>query len=310
MLRSAIVLGALLAASAAYAFTPPFLLNEVAPGDYVHLGKNVNYSNDQPDHDDIANLGLIVGEKCAAVVDTGGSVTVGKAFKVAIRKITQLPICYVINTHWHPDHIFGNIAFKAPGTVFVGHVNLPAEMQEHENGLISAHGYDLGQNANDAFVPPTLVVKIGHPQTLDLGGRKLLLRAWPPAHTDTDVTVLDEKTQTLFTGDLLFRKRIPVLDGNLDDWLKVIGTLGQEQAKVVVPGHGPVGDNLKADLAPEQHYLKQLRDETCAYIHNGGDSQDAPEKVLAGKGKWLLWKQDYALNVTRTYTELNWSCFP
>jgi len=114
----------------------------------------------------------------------------------------------------------------------------------------------------------------------------------------------------LFTGDLLFRKRKPVLDGNLDDWLKVIGDLSREQARVVVPGHGSVGNDPKADLAPEQHYLKQLRDATCSYIHDGGDFQDASKKVLAGEGHWLLWKQDYSLNVNRAYTELNWSCFP
>jgi len=82
-------------------------------------------------------------------------VTVGNAFKVAIRKVTKLPICYVINTHWHPDHTFGNLAFKASGTVFVGHVNLPGKMQVHENNLISSHADDLGANRSAAFVPPT-----------------------------------------------------------------------------------------------------------------------------------------------------------
>ena len=308
MMRHAVALLALTIASAASAYSPPFVLNKVAPGDYVHPGKNVSFSD--PDHDDIANLGLVVGSKCAAVIDTGGSVAVGQAFRAAIRKITTLPVCYVINTHWHPDHVFGNLAFKAAGTVFVGHAELPAELKARESDLISQYSNDLGDNANAAFVLPSRTVEVGKTLTLDLGDRKLTLRAWPPAHTDTDVTVRDERTQTLFLGDLLFRQRIPALDGNLDGWLKAIAKLRGEQASVVVPGHGTVGHDLKVDFAAEQHYLKALRDDTCAYIRHGGGPEDAPQTVMSGQqGNWLLWDQHHPTNVTRAYTELEWPCF-
>ena len=89
---------------------PAFDMQEVAPGNYVHLGRHA--SIEEPGRDDIANIGFIVGEKCVAVVDTGGSVRVGMALKTAIRERTQLPICYVINTHVHFDHLLGNRAFR------------------------------------------------------------------------------------------------------------------------------------------------------------------------------------------------------
>ena len=99
-----------------------FNLTKIVPGIYVHQGIHVNFEH--PQHDDIANIGFIVGKKCTAVIDTGGSFRVGITFKNAIQNISKLPICYVINTHIHFDHLLGNIAFKADGIKFIGHNKL------------------------------------------------------------------------------------------------------------------------------------------------------------------------------------------
>ena len=83
---------------------------ELAPGVFVHLGQQL--ALDAPGHDDIANIGFIVGSKCVAVIDTGGSVRIGRALRSAVRLRTARPICYVINTHVHFDHVLGNAAFR------------------------------------------------------------------------------------------------------------------------------------------------------------------------------------------------------
>jgi glyoxylase-like metal-dependent hydrolase (beta-lactamase superfamily II) len=88
----------------------PFPLTEVAPGIYVHQGLHEDYS--QNNHGDIANLGFIVGSRCVSVLDSGGSLTVGRALRAAIKRTTHVPICYVITSHVHPDHSLGNLAFR------------------------------------------------------------------------------------------------------------------------------------------------------------------------------------------------------
>jgi quinoprotein relay system zinc metallohydrolase 2 len=281
-----------------------FAVAALAPGVYVHAGKMLPL--DAPGHDDIANLGFVVGTRCVAVVDTGGSVRTGRALRAAIAQRTPLPICYVINTHVHVDHVLGNAAFRGDKPQFVGHAMLPVALARSRTLFVREYAADLDAPATDAqIVAPVLVVT--DTLELDLGGRKLGLKAWPKAHTDCDLTILDESSGTLFTGDLLFRERVPALDGSALGWLAAMDSLARFKAQYVVPGHGPVARDVKAAMVPQRRYVQALVDGARAAIAGGESMSDAIARVGSGeKPHWQLWDSAHAHNVARVYQELEW----
>ncbi len=286
---------------------PAFDLRQVAPGVFVHLGRQL--APDGPGHADIANIGFIVGKRCIAVIDTGGSVGTGRALRAAIRERSQLPICYVVNTHVHYDHVLGNAAFAGDRPEFVGHAALADAIVRSRSFFLQHFAADLGAPAAaDSIIGPSRLVMIGHPLELDLGDRRLRLRAWPRAHTDCDLTVLDELTGTLWTGDLLFRGRVPVLDGSVLGWLAAIEELATiKNVRLVVPGHGALTDDLAAALAPERSYLEALVDGVRRGLAQGESLQDEMRAVgAAQRSRWLLFDGVNPQNVERVYLELEW----
>jgi quinoprotein relay system zinc metallohydrolase 2 len=281
-----------------------FNVSEPARGVFVHLGRALPL--DVPGHDDIANIGFIVGAKCVAVIDTGGSMRIGRELRAAVRKNTQTPICYVINTHVHVDHVLGNAAFKNDGPSFVGSAALAAAMVRSTDFFVKEYAGDMDSPPGaEQIIGPDRLVE--HEFTLDLGGRQLKLRAWPKAHTDCDLTVFDVESGILWTGDLLFRERLPALDGSLKGWLSVLGELAQMPVNIAVPGHGPITRDLKSAIVPERRYLQALADGVRADIAQAKPLDDAIEQTAAAeKSRWLLWNSVHPRNVVRAYEELEW----
>jgi quinoprotein relay system zinc metallohydrolase 2 len=284
-----------------------FNLTQLAPGVFVHQGSQL--SLEAPGHDDIANIGFIIGRSCVAVIDTGGSVSTGQRLRAALRVHTALPICYVINTHVHVDHVLGNSAFRGGGDhpSFVGHEALAQAIANSREFFVAHYGADLGPPVAgvEQIVAPDRLVQ--QDTVLDLGHRRLLLHAWPKAHTDCDLTVVDESSGTLWSGDLLFRERIPVVDGSVRGWLAALDQLQVMKVSRVVPGHGPMTQDLAQALMPERRYLQALVDGVRAELAQGESEQHAIEHVALGeKSQWLLWDTAHAHNVIRAYEELQW----
>lgn len=294
----------LLGALSGAASPPSIALSEVAPGVFVYQGPHGEASPENLGS--LANVGFVVGDSAVAVVDTGGSLEFGRRLLGAIRKVSDLPIAFVINTHGHPDHVFGNAAFRSLGATFVGHHKLPRAMAER-GGFYQANFRRLvGAAFSDSdIVPPTLLVQ--EPIELDLGNRRLRLEAFPTAHTDSDLGVLDVRTGTFFAGDLLFMVRLPVVDGSLKGWLSVIARLRGATVASVVPGHGPASAPWPDSLVPQARYLNGVLAGVREVIGRGGSIAEAIEVVAQDeRAHWLLFEDNHPRNVTTSFTELEW----
>jgi len=282
----------------------PLAMKEVAEGVFIHQGAHEEMNEGY--HGDIANIGFVVGKEAVAVIDTGGSKQVGDRLREAIVKVTTLPIRFVINTHIHPDHVFGNAAFVQDNPEFIGHAKLGDAMELRRDIYIKNNTDVLGSAfAGSVLIKPTKPVS--DTLEIDLGGRKLKLKAWSTAHTNTDLTIFDTNTSTLWTGDLLFVARTPAMDGDTRNWLKLIPQLKTIPAKLAVPGHGAVTSQWQAAFDKEQHYFEMLLADIRASIAKGITMEKTMDSAATSeKDNWVLFNSVNRRNINLLYPQLEW----
>ena len=286
-----------------------FKVENVGNGIYVHHGEHLDI--DTGYQGDICNVSFIVGNLGVAVIDTGGSLKVGNQLRQAIERVTDKPILFVVNTHVHPDHIFGNAAFVQANEnnaklQFVGHAKLPDAMELRREAYDKLNIKYLGIDAKGTeIVKPTLLVK--EPIKIDLGGRMLTITPYPNAHTNTDITILDSKTDTLFTGDLLFIERTPVIEGDIKGLIAAIDVLKTYSVQQVVPGHGPVTRQWLQALNNQQRYLNTLLTDIRANIKTGKTMENAMDSAAESeRNNWKLFEIANRRNVNTIYPTLEW----
>lgn len=288
-------------------------VTEVAPGVYVRPGE---LEAETFQDANLANIGFIVGERCVAVIDSGGSPREGEQIRCAIEAVSSLPICYLIVTHYHFDHSYGSLPITAKPTgeqapIVVGHERLARALEQsaayYLPRLKSGAGIIMDK---EAIVMPGRKVRVGETLDLDLGGRMLQVTAHEPAHTDNDLTVFDVKTGTLWLSDLLFVERVPTIDsstGSLLGWLRRLVQLGRDSAARAVPGHGPVSVDWPAGAGDIQRYLSVIRDETRAVIAKDGTIDEAQRTVGRSEAnRWHHFDEHHRRTVLKAFTELEW----
>ena len=144
-----------------------FSLEEVAPGIYLHRGLHADL--DDPRRGDSANIGFIEGSDCVAVIDSGGSQSTGSHLLDAISQRTDKPVCYLINTHVHFDHVLGNGAFDTEGIQFFGHGNLAEALAANQTFFAEHFAEELGGPETLGNINATRVW-VDWKMEIDLGG--------------------------------------------------------------------------------------------------------------------------------------------
>lgn len=281
-------------------------LQPVAEGVHVHLGQIAPFE-DSPDGR-IANLGVVIGRDSIAVIDAGTSRAQGQALLAAIRGISDKPVSHVILTHAHPDHALGASVFAEAGAAVVGHGRLADALRTRGPVYLDNMTRIYGSAAmiGTRIVLPDVAVT--DRLEIDLGGRILTLTAAGPAHSDSDLTVLDRTTETLFAGDLVFRGLTPIVDGSLPGWLAWMEGAGH--GGMVVPGHGPVAADWSSAILPQQTFLTALGDATRQTLDAGLPLSRAVPAIVEAlrplSGEWIAFPDSAARDATAVFKELEW----
>ncbi|MCW2967359.1 MAG: metallo-beta-lactamase family protein [Solirubrobacteraceae bacterium] len=237
-----------------------------------------------------SNAGLITAGGTSLLVDTLYDLKLTAEMLEAMAPVTQAsPIDAALNTHANPDHCFGNELLPT-GTEIYASRAAAEEMAELSPELL--------QSLKDAVLPPDLRAFVdlafgpfdfsnisfrAPSQTfagrldVNVGDRAVTFIELGPAHTGGDTIVHVPDAQTVFTGDLLFIDGTPIVWADLDNWLTACDRILELDARVLVPGHGPVTD--AGGVRDVQRYLRFVRDEARTRFDAGMDVETAADDI-------------------------------
>ena len=250
-----------------------------------------------------SNTTFLITSEGVVVIDT--RVTPQEAGKVLaeIRKRTDLPILYTINTHYHGDHTFGNQVFKDSRAI-IAHENV-------RKSLMGSSGKDhldffktmkIPGMDETTITPPNMIFK--ERMEIFVGGYHLRL-IHVRGHTDGDLFIYIKELRTLITGDLVFNGKIPYMgDAYIEDWISALTYLGDLDAEIYIPGHGNPGG--KPVYLAMKDYMLNLKGMVLKQLEQGKslkETQDVVRPALKKKyndRKNLDWLD---ANIERTYLE-------
>ena len=257
--RMALAASLLLAALAHADQVPGMVAQQVSPSAWYVEG--VSALGSPANQNFISNAAFIVTPAGVVVIDALGSPAVAERLVGEIRKVTRAPITHVIVTHYHADHIYGLQTFKALGARIIAHRAAKEYLHSETAQLrLIASREELAPWVNDDTRLVEADEWIDHDKTFTVGGLEFVVKLVGPSHTPEDLVVYLPKERVLFAGDMVFRSRIPYV-GKADSqhWIKALDALLSFDAKVVVPGHGPLSHEAGKDMRLTRDYLIYLR---------------------------------------------------
>jgi glyoxylase-like metal-dependent hydrolase (beta-lactamase superfamily II) len=203
-----------------------------------------------------SNAGFIIGDDGVVVVDTFQSAAAAAQLLSAIRERTTLSVRFVVNTHYHLDHVAGNAVFHDAGAQIVAQRNVRAWERTENLKFFGATPAADKKACVESLVLPDLV----YDDAIDLfpGSRRILVRSMR-GHTGGDSVVAIPEAGVVFTGDLFWNRTLPnTIDADTAAWITTDERLASEYAQAsFVPGHGEVGKSQ--DVTAFREYLQSLR---------------------------------------------------
>ncbi len=275
--------------------SPDFTLREVGSGVWAVIARDNGKA--------FANAGFVVGESGVAVIDTFQDPEAAKALLAEIRKLTPMPIRFVVNTHYHIDHVNGNDVFASAGAVIVAHRNVRSWMrQENLKFWPDPVPADVMARVRSLTLPD---VVYDDAVDLYLGERVVNVRYYP-GHTGGDSVVIVPDAKVVFCGDLLWKDHFPnLIDATTESWVRTLATLNRDHnSSTFVPGHGGVA--TADDISKFGHYLEELR-AAIKQEQIAGKSGDALvdavlQQIRTKYGNWAFF-DDYARDDIRQTAE-------
>lgn len=275
--------------------SPHYHFEAVAPGAWAAIAVDGDRSS-------VGNAGFVIGSTGVLAIDSSMTEEGAREILAEIRKVTPLPVRWVVDTHYHVDHMGGNAVFREAGAVVVGHANV-RRWARTENFKWRKEITAKDRAVLDALVLPE--VTTDDRLTLSLGDRDAVVSA-RPGHTGGDLVV--RVGDVVFTGDLFWKSTVPnTIDADTAAWVETLERfLHEAPAAVFVPGHGAVGRAL--DVRLFRDYLAALRQTVARAIEAGSSGKalaDAAVQTLRARyGSWTWFSQFAAANVEQAEQEM------
>jgi glyoxylase-like metal-dependent hydrolase (beta-lactamase superfamily II) len=258
----------------------------------------------------VPNIGIIVGSRATLIVDAGMGPKNGETVLRELAKVNKNAALYFTTTHFHPEHMTGGQAFPA-NTIVIRPKMQQEEVERKQPEFIrnfSRRTPEMKALLQDVRPRPPDIV-FDREAKLDLGGVTVRLLWLGPAHTRGDEFVFVEEDGVLFTGDAVINRFFPIFpdaDASGKNWLSILDKLDALQPRMIVPGHGEVGE--ASLIATERDYLKAVQ-QRVADLKGEGKSADESAKLLTVefRAKYPTWENPgwIADAVERFYAEAN-----
>jgi glyoxylase-like metal-dependent hydrolase (beta-lactamase superfamily II) len=245
---------------------PPFAATRLADGIYAVMGDTGRGSEGRP------NAGFIVTREGVVVIDALASPREGEALLRTIRGVTRQPVRWLVLTHHHPDHTFGAIVFRRAGARIIAHPDTRTLASEGGPDALIADwvrvmGLDAMRGFEFAEVPDRPVTGT---DTLQLGGRTIIITHPGAAHTAGDLMVWLPRERVLFAGDLLIEDGVTmVVDGSAGALERALDGIDSLAPRIAVPGHGAIPRQPAQLVASTRAYITGLASDMRAAVEKG-----------------------------------------